>query len=319
MPIRLNGDADIINCGTEHDLRSADQFTFACWTIPRSSGSSSFHSILTNHANHSFFARFGSSQGVNADKLTVYARHVGGWYNAVSSTVLSNNRIYHVAGVYTGSELQCYIDGQPDGSAASATNALSITGGGSELTIGKYGSDYYDGEISDLTLWDTALTDDEINRLFQSRLKGTPLLIQPDNIKSYWPLDEGENGTTLSTITDFYKDRIGNKHGFGVDADGDSTNVAEFILSNRASPIYILPSPSVGVSIQQEGFRWRDDDGTETTATWLASQDVNISRNKNVNTRLRMLINATGDPTTKQYQLEYRKVGDTDWKAVPLE
>ena len=60
-------------------------------------------------------------------------------------------------------------------------------------------------------------------------------------------------------------------------------------------------------TLEQEGFRWRDDDGSESAATWLATQDTNISRDRNENTRLRVLVNATGDPASNQYRLEYRR------------
>lgn len=60
-------------------------------------------------------------------------------------------------------------------------------------------------------------------------------------------------------------------------------------------------------TLQQEGYRFRDDDGDEDGATWLDSQDTDITRADDLNTRLRMLINATGDPATGQYQLEYRE------------
>ena len=79
-------------------------------------------------------------------------------------------------------------------------------------------------------------------------------------------------------------------------------------------PRVFLASP--GLNLEQEGFRWRSDDGDEDAATWLASQDINITRATLTNTRLRLLLNATGDPDSSQYQLEYRKVGDDDWKKV---
>lgn len=61
----------------------------------------------------------------------------------------------------------------------------------------------------------------------------------------------------------------------------------------------------------QEGFRFRNDDGSETTATWLADQDTNITRDKDLTTRLRFLIDSSGDLPATQYQLEWRKMGDT--------
>lgn len=102
-----------------------------------------------------------------------------------------------------------------------------------------------------------------------------------------------------------------------------STNTAQasFQRSDLASAsiFYLTISAGFPIFLQQEGFRWRDDDNDEANASWLDAQDTNISRERNVNTRIRVLVNANGDPASKQFQLEYRKVGDTDWKAVPTE
>lgn len=59
-------------------------------------------------------------------------------------------------------------------------------------------------------------------------------------------------------------------------------------------------------SIEQEGFRFRNDDGSESAATWKANQDVNITAAADTAMRLRMLLNATGDPASIGAQLEYR-------------
>lgn len=69
---------------------------------------------------------------------------------------------------------------------------------------------------------------------------------------------------------------------------------------------------------EQEGYRWRDDDGSESAATWLQNQEVNITRAKATNTRLRVLANYTDEPPSEQTKLQYRKVGDPDseWRDV---
>lgn len=69
-------------------------------------------------------------------------------------------------------------------------------------------------------------------------------------------------------------------------------------------------------TIDQEGFRFRNDNGTETTATWLAAQDTNITQPKSTNTRLRVLLNTTLDRSSEDYQLEYREVGGTEWSVI---
>ncbi len=72
-------------------------------------------------------------------------------------------------------------------------------------------------------------------------------------------------------------------------------------------------------TLEQEGYRWRDDDADEDEAAWLDSQDTNITRAKSTNTRLRVLTNATNNPPTQQLKLQYRKVGDPDseWRDIP--
>lgn len=66
-------------------------------------------------------------------------------------------------------------------------------------------------------------------------------------------------------------------------------------------------------TVELEGFRFRNDNGSETTATWLDAQDVNITQPKSTNTRLRVVLNSTLDRGAETYQLEYRKVGDATW------
>ena len=69
--------------------------------------------------------------------------------------------------------------------------------------------------------------------------------------------------------------------------------------------ILIALKPVTAV-IEQEGFRFRNDDGSESAATWKASQDTNITLAADTAARIRMLLNATGDPDSIGAQLEYR-------------
>jgi hypothetical protein len=71
--------------------------------------------------------------------------------------------------------------------------------------------------------------------------------------------------------------------------------------------------------LRQEGFRWRNDDGTEIGASWRQNQDVDDSIGKNTNIRLRLVIDARGDPDAAQFQLEYKESSDpaSEWRKVP--
>lgn len=74
----------------------------------------------------------------------------------------------------------------------------------------------------------------------------------------------------------------------------------------------------VYLPVDQEGYRWRNDDGSETTATWIDSQDTNITQPIETNTRLRLLLDAigTGDPDSNQYLLEYKRSTDSTYLPV---
>jgi len=62
----------------------------------------------------------------------------------------------------------------------------------------------------------------------------------------------------------------------------------------------------ITLAIEQEGFWFRNDDGSESTATGKGNKDANITLNSDTQARLRMLLNVTGDPASKNFQLEYR-------------
>lgn len=71
------------------------------------------------------------------------------------------------------------------------------------------------------------------------------------------------------------------------------------------------------LNLEQEGFRFRDDNGSEAAATWLALQDIDITRAKETNTRLRIIVNATGNPDSKQFKIQYKKTSDAVWRDMP--
>lgn len=70
------------------------------------------------------------------------------------------------------------------------------------------------------------------------------------------------------------------------------------------------------VSLKQEGFRFRNDDGDEASATWMESQDTNVTAPLDTNTRIRFIVDGTGDPAATQFQLEAKLSTDSDWWKV---
>ena len=72
------------------------------------------------------------------------------------------------------------------------------------------------------------------------------------------------------------------------------------------------PTGAPAVSLTQEGFRFRNDDGSQTAATWVALQDTGVEFPAGQKLRLRALIDAAGSPASSQFQLEVKKSTDPD-------
>lgn len=79
--------------------------------------------------------------------------------------------------------------------------------------------------------------------------------------------------------------------------------------------ITVTPAPT----LIQSAFRFRNDNGDETTATWVDSENTNISLAKNTPKRIRIQTDTTGDTPSVRKKLQYRKVGDTVWRDVENE
>lgn len=92
---------------------------------------------------------------------------------------------------------------------------------------------------------------------------------------------------------------------------------AKFTAADELLPLFIEVAELLWLTL--EGFRFRNDDGSESTASWAASQDANITRAKNVVTRLRVLLDTNSDAPSLQLRLQYRPVGDPDWEWRDVE
>jgi hypothetical protein len=68
--------------------------------------------------------------------------------------------------------------------------------------------------------------------------------------------------------------------------------------------------------LTQSRYRWRNDDGSETGATWAAAENTAITLAQNTPRRLRVQVQSTNDKPSASYKLQYRKVGDPGWDDV---
>jgi hypothetical protein len=95
------------------------------------------------------------------------------------------------------------------------------------------------------------------------------------------------------------------------------TQQSEIQLTDILSLSLVDVLGSIGSDyLEQEGFRWRADDGNEAGASWIKTQDLNITLGLGEKARLRAIINSLGDYDVKAFQLEYKKTTDLTWLKV---
>ena len=94
---------------------------------------------------------------------------------------------------------------------------------------------------------------------------------------------------------------------------------------SRASRIFIglIPTPAapaVGLTQDQDQFRFGADDGSESGHGWLAAQNTNINQAGSIAAILRIQVSNTGDAPSQQMKLQVKQTShpDTAYIDVPV-
>jgi hypothetical protein len=118
----------------------------------------------------------------------------------VGATTLSINTWYHVALVYNGTDIRLYLNGALD---SGTDNPMSYESGiydsNAPFAIGRRGdgTDYFDGQIDELAVFNRALTADEISSIYENGLNGVTRM-RPDSAQPpvpYFGRSIGEDTT----------------------------------------------------------------------------------------------------------------------------
>ena len=121
--------------------------------------------------------------------------HDGGTYKEleIMSVDYSDSTWHHIIGTYTAStSLKIYGDGVLLG-----TNTTSIPGtlddSSDSLFFGAYGgtSYFFEGNIDEVAIWDTALTSNQVKTLYNGREPFNAKNIALSNLKGYWRMGDG--------------------------------------------------------------------------------------------------------------------------------
>ena len=109
------------------------------------------------------------------------------------------NEWHHVAFTFDGSTETLYLDGVAIESATTTGSLMTNTTWNDGLVLGaRYttNTQYFDGQMSDVRLWEVARTSAEINANMNTTLTGAET-----GLIAYYPLNDGAGSTTVTDLT----------------------------------------------------------------------------------------------------------------------
>jgi len=165
---------------------------------------------------------FGGDANKNKPRLGIFGSgsRDGFWIDGVkqaSASIADSSTINGVFNTYVGVW------------SSAAVGDISRICQGGNVAIPEF---FLTGAVLELAIFSFAFTDAQAVDISTSGVKQFAFQHDLSTIFAYFALDDFEDGTALSTITDGYRDSSGNgRHGTGVDANTNSLNIAESVLT----------------------------------------------------------------------------------------
>ena len=122
-------------------------------------------------------------------KISVHIKTSNGdWSSGFSNTDVALEKWNHIAASYDGNSVQLYLNGVADGSFVKTGNL--ITSGGMSIGSRDINSEYFDGLIDDVQIWNKALSASEIQDRMYRSIDQTDTLWS--DLSAYYRMDWGE-------------------------------------------------------------------------------------------------------------------------------
>jgi hypothetical protein len=275
----FNGLNSYIIVPDNNSLDLSNQYTLSAWisipdyttgpALPNGSGViDGNRTILGKPKNSGWATGYNLSSGPNGQStnlLSVAANmvccpNIGLGSNLEPST----NVWYHFASTYDGSVIKIFINGELDNSLQASfilDNSSEPLYFGKEFTlVGDNWYRWFKGEIDDIAIWNRALTQEEINDLYNSINCSNNLTISPTNNQ----LQIGSNANFIATTSDpnpnyiwqsDYGQGFQTLNDFG-NYSGTNTNtlsISNIQLANHNQPIRVITTSGECVDTSNVG------------------------------------------------------------------
>jgi len=191
----FDGQNDYIEVAYQPELNPA-QFTLSCW-VKVDGGQGKWRSPVTSRTAKGSTALGGYFLYAAQNNKWQFSIGDGKSWVSINDSDVVLNTWTHVAANHDGSTMKLYINGELVGAPVQSKINLNTSHPlriGAGVTEGNPGY-FFNGEITEVRLWNRARSQDEIKQLMNQRLKGDEA-----GLVGYWPLNEG-SGTTVADKT----------------------------------------------------------------------------------------------------------------------
>ncbi|SKB73560.1 Por secretion system C-terminal sorting domain-containing protein, partial [Salegentibacter holothuriorum] len=163
--VDFDGIDDYVDFNDGYDLNGA--FSFEIWIKPES----------TTGTQTIFSKRYLNNMATGYDLKLVGDKISFNWNTSgriVSSYPITSSRWYHIAVTHTGSLYNLYIDGiliKSEGGGSPNINDTKAILGAMHSNLNDAPSNYFNGWMEELRIWNAALTQDQIHLMMNQRIK----------------------------------------------------------------------------------------------------------------------------------------------------
>lgn len=189
----LDGVDDKVGILDSPELNPQNSLTIEAWINAEEWQSSIWAGTIVSKQGTSPDKGYGLTAGENGRvEFTVSIEE--GWKSVATPALLGTNAWYHIAGVYTGSQVEIYINGVLQGTEDAIGELTSGTG--VVMNIGDnptWPGRFWNGKLDEIRIWNTARTETQIQEFMSVELSGSE-----EGLVAYYPMNEG----TGNAITD---------------------------------------------------------------------------------------------------------------------
>ena len=183
---RFDGVDSVITVGNNQNLHFAGPFSVVAWVYMPAEQTSGAPEVINDYNG----AYKGYQLYVNSGNIVFF--YVGGSSSGefcASAQTISLKTWYQIVGIYNGIAPNVYVDGVQ--TSCSAFSPIVAESGTTSIGEANWYNEYFDGSISNIQLYNTSLSANDVAALYYEGIGGAPFDVQ--NLVGWWPLNGNAN------------------------------------------------------------------------------------------------------------------------------